>query len=155
MDKIQGGSIANKTGNELEVFINNRLVREGYVFVPKTRFIASQVLAQPIYTRQFNLGETIYNTAWQCDFILYHPIKHSNCLVIESKWQQSGGSADEKYPYTILNVRKQSVYNVIIIIDGDGYKKGALQWLKDQVYGNLKGVFSMSEFTTWANKQNI
>ncbi len=154
MNKIQGGSIANKTGNELEIFINNCLVRKGYVFVPKTRFIASQVLAQPIYTRQFSLGETIYNTAWR-DFILYHPIKHSNCLVIESKWQQSGGSADEKYSYTILNVRKQSVYNVIIIIDGDGYKKGALQWLKDQVYGNLKGVFSMSEFITWANKQNI
>jgi len=29
MNKTQGGSIANKTGNELEVFINNRLVREG------------------------------------------------------------------------------------------------------------------------------
>ncbi|WP_341753294.1 MULTISPECIES: PD-(D/E)XK nuclease superfamily protein [unclassified Candidatus Tisiphia] len=155
MNKTQGGSIANKTGNELEVFINNRLVREGYVFVPKTRFIASQTLAQPIYTRQFNLGKTIYNTVWQCDFILYHPAKHSNCFVIESKWQQSSGSADEKYPYTtkILNIK--SVYDAIIIIDGDGYKKGALQWLKDQVHGNLKGVFSMSEFTTWTNKQNI
>jgi site-specific DNA-adenine methylase len=155
MNKTQGGSIANKTGNELEVFINNRLVREGYVFVPKIRFIASQTLAQPIYTRQFNLGKTIYNTVWQCDFILYHPIKHSNCFVIESKWQQSSGSADKKYPYTILNIKKQSVYDAIIIIDGDGYKKGALQWLKDQVHGNLKGVFSMSEFTTWTNKQNI
>ncbi|WP_250311938.1 PD-(D/E)XK nuclease superfamily protein [Rickettsia endosymbiont of Oedothorax gibbosus] len=105
-----------------------------------------------IYTRQFNLGKIIYNTVWQCDFILYHPTKHFNCLFTESKWQQSSGSADEKYPYIILNIKKQSVYNTIIIIDGDGYKKGALQWLKNQVYGNLKGVFSMSEFTTWTNK---
>lgn len=155
MNKVQGGTIANKTGNELEIFIQDRLKREGYTLVPNTRFLASKSLSQPIYTRQFNLGKSIYGTAWRCDFILYHPEKHQNCLVIESKWQQSAGSVDEKYPYLVLNIEKQSVYDTIIIIDGDGYKDGALKWLKSQVHGNLKQVFSMSEFTIWANKQKI
>lgn len=155
MNKVQGGTTANKTGNELELFIHNRLKREGYTFVPNNRFLASKLLVQPIYTRQFNVGKSIYNTTWRCDFVLYHPQKHPNCLIIETKWQQSPGSVDEKYPYLVSNIKKQSVYDTIIIIDGDGYKVGALKWLKSQVDGNLKNVFSMSEFTIWANKQKI
>lgn len=146
---------ANKTGNELEVFIHDRLKREGYTFVPNTRFIASQTLQQPIYTRQFTIGKSIYGNPWRCDFILYHPDKHPKCLVIESKWQQSAGSVDEKYPYLVLNIKKQSTYDTIIIIDGSGYKQSALAWLKQQVGGNLKGVFSMAEFTAWVNKRKI
>ena len=145
---------ANKTGNELEIFIHNRLEREGYCLVPHSRFTASKILKQPIYTRQFELGKTIYNTKWKCDFILYHPERHPNCLVIESKWQQSKGSVDEKYPYLVLNIKK-GIYDAIILIDGAGYKKEALKWLKEQVDGNLIGVFSMSEFTSWVNKKKI
>lgn len=77
------------------------------------------------------------------------------CLIIESKWQQSGGSVDEKYPYLVQNIKKQGIYDTIIIIDGDGYKKEALKWLNDQVGSNLIEVFSMSEFTSWVNKKKI
>nr|WP_233417933.1 Dam family site-specific DNA-(adenine-N6)-methyltransferase [Rickettsia conorii] len=89
------------------------------------------------------------------DFILYHPERHPNCLVIESKWQQSGGSVDEKYTDLVLNIKKQGIYDTIIIIDGDGYKKEALKCFKDQVGSNLIEVFSMSEFTSWVNKKKI
>jgi DNA adenine methylase len=145
---------ANKTGNELEVFIDRRLERENYTFIPKHRFIAcAKSLNQPIYTRQFEIGKSIYGTKWICDFILYHPTRLPKCLVIESKWQQSGGSVDEKYPYLVLNIKNQRIYDTIIVIDGNGYKKEALKWLKSQVSDNLIAVFSMSEFTSWANKK--
>ncbi|WP_238528438.1 PD-(D/E)XK nuclease superfamily protein [Rickettsia honei] len=91
------------------------------------------------------------------DFILYHPERYPNCLVIESKWQQSGGSVDEKYTYLVLNIKKQGIYDTIII-DGDGYKKEALKCFKDQVGSigsNLIEVFSMSEFKFWVNKKKI
>lgn len=42
---------ANKTGNELEIFIHDRLKREGYCFVPNKRFNAARILKQPIYTK--------------------------------------------------------------------------------------------------------
>lgn len=146
---------ANKTGNELECFIHNRLQRENYCFISNNRFIAAKILEQPIYTRQFEVGKSIYETKWRCDFILYHPLKHPNCLIIESKWQQSAGSVDEKYPYLVLNIKKQLEYSTIILIDGSGYKKGALTWLKNQIGSNLIDVFSMAEFTAWVNKGKI
>lgn len=67
---------ANKTGNELEIFIQDRLKREGYCFVPNKKFSADKILKQPIYTRQFEVGESIYGTKWKCDFILYYPERH-------------------------------------------------------------------------------
>ncbi|WP_392506571.1 PD-(D/E)XK nuclease superfamily protein [Rickettsia sp. 2024-CO-Wats] len=104
---------ANKTGNELEIFIHDRLKREGYCFVSNKRFSTAKILKQPIYTRQFEIGKNIYDTKWKCDFILYHPGRHPNYLVIESKWQRSGGLVDEKYPYLVLNIKKQGIYNTI------------------------------------------
>lgn len=55
----------------------------------------------------------------------------------------------------MLNIKNKDIYDTIIIIDGDGYKKEALKWLKDQVGSNLIEVFSMSEFTSWVNKKKI
>lgn len=49
--------------------------------------------------------------------------------------------------------------DMIIIVDGGGYKEGALQWLKDAAQKglyqngrekNIK-VMSLVEFITWAN----
>ncbi|WP_331458428.1 PD-(D/E)XK nuclease superfamily protein [Rickettsia rhipicephali] len=58
----------------------------------------------------------------------------------------------KKYPYLVLNIKNKEL---MILIDGDGYKKEALKWLKDQVGSNLIEVFSMSEFTSWVNKKKI
>jgi len=39
-----------------------------------------------------------------------------------------------------------------VIADGGGQRPGALYWLRDQVGGNLMGVFSLAEFMAWANR---
>jgi len=41
------------------------------------------------------------------------------------------------------------------VIDGKGYKKGALEWLEKQMGKNLKDVFDMAKFQIWVNKGNI
>lgn len=146
---------ANYTGTQLEKFIEDRLIEKKYQFVPKDKFKASVFLEQPIYTRQYHIGNSIYETPMYCDFILYHPKKHANCLIIESKWQQSGGSVDEKYPYFILNVQQRHPHKTIVLLDGGGYKANAEKWMRNQVGNNLINVFSMGEFQKWANKGNI
>lgn len=151
----QGGSIANKTGNNLEQFIENALIDREYIQIDKKQFNSALYLEQAIYTKQFYIGKSIYGTSIYCDFIIYHPDKHPNCLVIESKWQQTGGSVDEKYPYTIINIQTKYPYKTILILDGGGYKKGAEEWMRNQIGNNLIHVFSMSEFQTWINKNNI
>lgn len=150
-----GGSIANLTGNRLEKFVLNSLDEFGYTFIERERFKAATYLEQPIYSRQYYLGRNIYESNIFCDFILYHPQKFPNCLIIETKWQQTGGSVDEKYPFLIINIQEKYPHRTILLLDGGGYKKGAEVWLRNQVGGNLLEVFSMAEFQTWVNKRNL
>ena len=56
-----------------------------------------------------------------------------------------------KYPFLLLNIVYSKI-DTIIIIDGNGFKKGALDWLKNQVNGYLKKVISLTEFIKIANE---
>lgn len=146
------GSIAKKNGCNLESTIENILKMDGYTEIDKKRFLSfSKISEQPIYSKEVLVGKTIYETNRKCDFIIFHPQKFKENLIIECKWQQRGGSVDEKYPYLILNIKKLGV-DTIIVLDGKGYKKRAETWLKDQATGCLKNVVDLSEFLTIANK---
>lgn len=151
----QGGTHANFTGNQLENFIEFILVKKGYKFIHKKKFDVACYIGQPIYSKQFFIGKSIYETNSYCDFILYHPKKHTKKLIIESKWQQSAGSVDEKYPYLILNIQMKYPCKSILLLDGGGYKKGAEDWIRSQIGNNLVNVFNMSEFQKWSNKGNL
>lgn len=156
MPKKTSGTVANENGSFLEEFIESILTRHGYSLVPKRKFEAATYLQQPIYTKQFHVGTSIYETELFCDFILYHPEKYPLCLVIESKWQQSTGSVDEKFPFLVLNIKTQTPYKTIVILDGGGYKPQAAKWLRKQADGNkLLHVFNMAEFQKWTNKNNL
>lgn len=158
----QGGSTANKTGNNLERFIEDILKSEGYIFVNKNKFISRKSTTNistynkiKIFTTQFKICNGIYNNPIRCDFLLYNSEKYPNCLVIESKWQQSKGSVDEKFPYLERNIKEKYPCSTIIILDGGGYKPAANKWLRSQIGGNLIGVFNMVEFMTYVNKDGL
>ena len=147
---------ANYTGTVLERFILSRLDDSDYTFVPRNRFTPARILAQPIFTRHFHVGESIYGTTQYCDFIVYHPERWPDNLIIESKWQQSGGSVDEKYPYLVLNIQMQYHCPTILVLDGGGYKRGAERWIRSQAgNGNLAHVFNMKEFAAWVNSGHL
>ncbi len=161
---MQQGSKANKTGKELESFTNDILKCNNYEFVKSDEFCKfvrsdkfrdSTRLGKPIYTGQFHAGLNIYNKKMSNDFVLYHPNKHNYCLIIECKWQQVGGSVEEKYPYLVLNIKDKYPYKTIILLDGEGYSEGAKNWLTLQVGGKLIEVMSMQEFQTYCNNDNI
>lgn len=152
---MKQGTRANLTGRNLETFIENTLKSKGYDFVKREDFKSYCYLQQPIYSKQFDVGESIYGIKINCDFVLYHPTRHPGCLIIETKWQQSKGSVDEKFPYLVLNIKEQYPYGTIIVLDGDGYKPGAKKWLREQVGGNLRHVFTMMEFQIWSNSEEL
>ncbi|SMG65890.1 conserved hypothetical protein [methanotrophic bacterial endosymbiont of Bathymodiolus sp.] len=104
--------------------------------------------------------DTVYGHKGNTEFLLKS--KGLNLEIrIECKWQQVAGSVDEKFPYLYLNcIETMSENEIILIVDGGGYKDGALAWLKDAVQekkyqNNLAKeirVFSLVDFLTWANK---
>ena len=146
---------ANFTGRTLEKFVRTRLQDIGYEWVERNRFIPARILGQPIYTNQFHIGKSIYGTEQNCDFIVYHPDRWPNNLIIEVKWQETGGSVDEKYPYLVLNIEAYP-YPTVLVLDGGGYKAGAEKWIRSQSgHGKFQYVFNMQQFTAWANKGNL
>ncbi|MDR3114509.1 MAG: 4-diphosphocytidyl-2C-methyl-D-erythritol kinase [Treponema sp.] len=81
---------------------------------------------------------------------------------IECKWQQSSGSVDEKFPYLYLNfIEAMPEKELVIIVDGNGARSGAVAWLKDAAKykkyttGTNQDkeirVFSLTEFIQWVN----
>ena len=141
---------AKRAGDRLEDFVSDILDERRYKFVPPARFFPARSLEQPIYTRQFEVGKDIYGRKRRIDAIIYHPRLHPNCLVIQCKWQSSGGSVDEKYPFEVLSIA-QNEFNTIIILDGGGYSDGAQQWLLNQSGKNrLLQVFDSGDFARFA-----
>ena len=80
---------------------------------------------------------------------------------VECKWQQASGSVDEKFPYYYLNaVFSYGEKAAFIVADGDGFRQGAIDWLKDAVAKKLyqpQGftrdirVFNLAQFIAWVN----
>ena len=155
MDKNQGAK-ANLTGNRLERFIEYSLLDCGFhkVADKKALVCRTETFVSPSYAKQVKIGYTIYDTDLICDFFLFHPIKWPEGLVIEAKWQQVGGTVDEKYPYFVLNIWA-SEYSTILVLDGGGYREGAERWVRAQQRHNFMHIFSMAEFQTWVNQGNL
>ncbi len=141
-----GGQRANRRGQFLESFVGELLEDAGYVQVlPSSSFFAKRELDQPIYATQCEAGRDIYGISRRVDYILYHPRKWPQCLVIQCKWQAARGSVDQKFPYEVLTIR-QNESPTIILLDGGGYSPGAEQWLRSQAgKDNLKHVFNQGE----------
>lgn len=158
MARAQGNK-ANSTGNVLEQTVVSTFKAKGFevvkyrVWEKKKEKYGTELLLENIPF------ETIYGHKGNTEFLLKSEV-HNLEIRIECKWQQSAGSVDEKFPYLYLNcIESMPENDIIIIVDGGGYKDGALQWLKDaakdgkyqnQDIKNIE-VFSLADFIVWAN----
>lgn len=141
-----------KTGRSFEKNIEAQLLNLGYKKVKASEFLEySKLKNEKYFASQFNLGKNIYDTSQIVDFIISRI--NNDPLVIQAKWQQSTGSVDEKFPYLITNLKEKSQFDSLIVIDGGGYREGAVVWMKEQVDEKLIGVFSYTEFMIWSNNE--
>lgn|SRR5690554_3620185 len=156
------GRSANITGNQLEIAVQTVLLNKGFeiemfrVWNKNPEKYGKELLLKNVPF------ETIYGHRGNTEFLLISE-KYKLRIRIECKWQQSAGSVDEKLPYLYLNtIEAMPEKDIMILIDGDGFKAGAKTWLrnavKDKLYTTDKNndtnvmVFSLAEFFTWANK---
>lgn len=149
------GAKANKTGNVLEKFVETALRDKGYDEFwnyKKQVFNNRNTIGGKQFAKQVPIGDTIYDTERKCDFLIINREKFPNGLIIECKWQQTGGSVDEKYAFLIFNIVKTGIPTVVLL-DGAGYRKAAKKWLLDQVNpkGSLIAVWDMAEFQKEVN----
>jgi hypothetical protein len=149
-NKETSGKTATRTGGKLERFVEAQLKGEGYTQV-KTR--TASLPGVNTFAKAPVVGKTIYGTIWKPDYLCWTPTYPQ--LIIECKWQQVGGSVDEKYPFLVANIRKIEI-PTIIVADGGGMKEGAVEWMRSQIDGKtLLGVYTMTEFQRMVNDQEI
>ena len=99
--------------------------------------------------RQYSIGLGIYGTEIFVDFY---------CLslgqIIESKWQGSNGTADEKLPYLAENIIQNYPLPTTVVLSGDGFRSGAIDWMRSRLAKTSDHqALTMNEFLTWAFKQ--
>ena len=155
------GRSANITGNQLEIAVQTVLLNKGFeiemyrIWYKKPENYGKELLLKNVPF------ETIYGHRGNTEFLLISE-KYNLKIRIECKWQQSAGSVDEKLPYLYLNtIEAMPEKDIMILIDGDGFKAGAKTWLRNAVKQKLYTteenndtnvmVFSLAEFFTWAN----
>lgn len=145
---------ATKRGKAFERSVEE-IFNEDYQVVSADRFFALRCLEQPIYASQCSIGHNIYGKNRRVDFILYHPKRCPECMVIQCKWQGRSGSVEEKYPFEVLSTEINE-FPTIIVLDGGGYTDGAKNWLKSQAGQNrLKHVLSLGEFQTFYSRGRL
>lgn len=158
---MEKGTKSNVTGNQLEQAVKTVLTGKGFELVNyriwdknKEHFGEELLLENVPFI-------TVYGHKGNTEFLLISK-KYNLRIRIECKWQQVAGSVDEKLPYLYLNtIEAMPEKSILILIDGEGWKDGAIKWLKDAVkekkYTTDENrnkeilVFSLTEFFTWAN----
>lgn len=153
------GSRANHSGNMLEATVENVCMQKGFKIANYAQYEKSPELqAEPELLLKNVPFTSIYGHRARTEFLLKSK-RHSIEARIECKWQQSLGSVDEKLPYLYLNcVEAMPENHIIVIIDGHGWKDGAISWLKQSVAqkkyidsGKRIDIFSLTDFIIWAN----
>ena len=146
---------ANRSGKRLENFAADILEERGYRLVEPVRFFPMCELEQPIFACQCEIGKDIYGKRRRVDLILYHPPLWPDCLVIQCKWQASGGSVEERYPFEVLSIA-QNRFDTIIVLDGGGYSDGSKQWLVNQAGKNrLLDVMDQGDLQRYASRGRL
>ena len=162
------GSTANKNGKIFEQIMVPLFQNHGFAVVTE-----ADIKNDPLIIAGFNRYvihnasfTTIYNQIGRTEYVIVDGAAGPNIrkVRVEAKWQQSKGSVDEKYPYMLLNgIYQYPEHEIIFVVDGNGYKPGARQWLKDKIDNNWLDykntvhkdikLMTIAEFLTWFNNE--
>lgn len=147
---------ASNTGDILEKTVQNFFLQKGFDVVGYSKWIKNKKKYGEELLLKHVPYSSIYNHKGYTEFLLLSK-KLDKEIRIECKWQQSSGSVDEKLPYLFLNATtKMTEKEIMIIIDGEGWKEGAIPWLKNAVnesdQKNRIKVLSIKGFMIWGNK---
>jgi hypothetical protein len=123
------GRKANQCGNALEGVVSGAFSKRGFIEVPYKFWVKNpSKYGEELLIKNYPFT-SIYGHKGNTEFYLTS-VRYSCKIRIECKWQQVAGSVDEKYPYLYLNcIEAMPEKDIIILLDGGGYKKEAKDWL--------------------------
>ncbi len=134
MEEIKQGALANMSGHILEKTIIPMMQGYGYKVI-----IHSETKKHPELLNEKKIVFTnvpftsIYNHTGKTEYVIINTAKGKK-IRVEAKNQQSAGSVDEKFPNLFLNaIYSYPEDEIILLIEGKGWKPGALNWIRNAV----------------------
>lgn len=138
-------------GARFEKIISAMLLAADYREIDCNGFIFEKSGAIPYFSKHpKKIFFGMYGTHWTPDFIAWHPSKYPDGVIIEVKYQNIGGSVDEKLPYVIGSL-KQNDMQSILIVEGDGFRLHAIKWCMAQQSEKIKVFNGISPFISACN----
>ncbi|EDL8065282.1 hypothetical protein CTA21_24515 [Salmonella enterica] len=134
------GRGANLTGTDFEGAILHRIMQRGYLEINKRdKARVADMVASRSWGQLSRLGDRWCSRQQYCgdkpdgkrlrtDFFLFDRVAFPQGLLIESKYQQVGGSVDEKLPWTVEFLSMQPS-KAILIVDGGGAHEGMVKYV--------------------------
>jgi len=148
------GKIANLNGRDLEHRVEELIKNYDVISLTYKEWISGRFGVDTEYILLKNVPyTTIYGSSGRSEFLLLKDgYSLDNGIRIECRSQQVNGSVDEKLPYLFESALAFRQHNVIIVLEGDGFKRGAREWLKARCaaikYKNIR-VLTFEEFRQW------
>lgn len=161
MPQSQGGTaVAN--GKAFEATIEGTLRARGFELIQESQQNKyPNVIATNRYVLKNVKFNSVYHHVGKTEFVI---VSGTRRIRIEVKYQAAAGSVDEKFVYMLLNaIQAYPEKEVILIVDGGGYKAGARQWIQEMIdnnwlnYQNTKTIKLMTgvEFINWFNHESL
>ena len=154
LKKDKQGARANRSGKKLENEVENYLC-DNFDIISKSyiQWVNSKNEECSKGTLLKNVPYTnIYGSSCRGEFVLSCDGRKDTR--IECRAQYVSGSVDEKLPYFFANALAFEESNVVLVVEGDGYKFGAKEWLRGKVnsikHKNIL-MFSLEEFREWSD----
>ena len=126
------GIEANHSGRFLETVVENEFRLGGIEAFPYSQ----QKENGDLFATRMLLRNVPYESIYGCNSkseFLFRDFYMGRDIRIECKWQQEGGSVDEKFPYLLMNARvTMPEYEIWFVVDGGGAREKAIEWLRKQ-----------------------
>ena len=146
--------LAIRSGRGLEQQIEDGFRQRGFEIVRASEWDQSEERDNPTLRKVILDAPyaSIYGHAARIEFLLLLPDRR---ILIEVKRQRTSGSTDEKLPYVYANAELNIEFGheFFLIMDGDGWKPGAVKWTRDRAAENDNfSVYTPEEFFAWLER---
>lgn len=170
---LSSGTLANNNGRQLEAVVEIVLRQRGLKAVPSKSFrLEPEAFGSEVLETHVPF-DSVYGGRGYTEYVIHSSQLNKN-IRLDCKWQQVGGSVDEKFPNLLLNLYNSPEEECIILVDGGGARDGAIEWLRettDRLNENAEArkglafmgvtrdvsnkkvhVFTLNEWLKWVNQ---
>jgi hypothetical protein len=128
----------------LEDAVEDLLKRQGLVkhegrikaaFLKGISNFGDETLGPRWFMRNVKRFENLYRARFFADFVIYDVERYPNGLVIEVKAQETPGSVDEKYVFTVLSLKQlydEQKVSTWLVFSGGGVRACAVDWMRSE-----------------------